>query len=71
MIGGNFLITPAVGTKRLAKRQVNIKANAMGMILFMKTPDKKALPGFRFHLLVPKRDGGITGIPRYRTIVLL
>jgi hypothetical protein len=69
MVGGYLFVATAIGTKRFAKRQVNLQADAIGVVLFMKPSSKCLFPGIDCQGFVPGGHCRITGIPGNRLIV--
>jgi hypothetical protein len=63
MVGGDLLITAAVGAKRFAKWKMYIETDPPYMIFIGKLFRKQAHPFAGLQVVFPIRHGGITGIP--------
>jgi hypothetical protein len=70
MISRYLFITTAISTKRFAEWKMNINAYTICCIVSRKLRSKLPLPFFSINLIIPEWHRGVTGIPRYRLVVL-
>src|SRR5581483_5761140 len=71
MVGGDFFIAAAIGTKRFTERQMNIQANAPLPVFFLKLLLKNGLPLQYIDMIVPERNSRVAGIPGNGNIVFV
>jgi hypothetical protein len=69
MVGGILFVTATIGAQALAKRQVNVQANAFLPITGFKGFAAAGHPHSRGKSFVPIGHSRITGIARHRLIV--
>lgn len=71
MVCCNFFIAAAIGTKRFAKRQMNVQADALPGVVQFKLLGQQLFPMVGVKPLFPNRHRGIAGVTGNRTVVFL
>src|SRR5579872_2044477 len=71
MVPGDLLITAAIDTKRLAKRQMDIKADAVFGIALLEPAHEIGLPAVRIRDILPEWYSGIAGITGHRLVITM
>ena len=71
MVGCDLFIATAIGTKRLAKGQMNIKAYAISLIGAIKAFFKDIQPIFSIKVVMPVWNSRIACITRNSNIVFV
>lgn len=69
MIGGDLFVAATISTKRFAKRQMNVQANAFAAVVQGKLLLQLLCPLANNNCLLPYRNGGVAGVSGYRQVV--